>query len=219
MLRRQATELEPMARSNSAKANCSTASTTPESGRTPHNDPRPTVPRRCSRFQASEFANIEFQLLHPLMWQSISCVLARFLCCIRDRTLPSSLGNASQSLGLSSGRRLLVRKHLCAANQSSGGSLARDQGWQPCPYCCANRLGEDARSLSRRDRRPGTAGGQGIAQGRDTDRLCVPSQSSLQRYSAQSGGSACRHQGCLASARITRRRHSHLCAHRRYAPE
>ncbi len=110
----------------------------------------------------------------------------------------------------------MVRSQLCGADRGAGRGVAGDPGRPSYPDRGADRLGQDARRLSRGDRRAGAAGARGRPRRRDADRLRVAIEGAVERYPAQPRSSARRHRRGLAPAGAAGGRHPHLGAHRRH---
>ena len=95
--------------------------------------------------------------------------------------------------------------------------MAGDQGRAPRADRGAHRLRQDARRLSRGDRRAGAPGARGRAARRDAGGLRLAAQGAVERHPEEPRGAARRHPRGARGARPARRRHPHLGAHRRYA--
>ena len=112
----------------------------------------------------------------------------------------------------------MVRPQLCGADLGAGRGVAGDPGRPAHPDRGADRVGQDARRLSRGDRRAGAAGARGRARRRDPDRLRLAIEGLVERYPAQPRNPARRHRRRLAPAGSAGGRHPHLGAHRRHRP-
>ena len=81
-----------------------------------------------------------------------------------------------------------------------GRRLAGDQGRAAYADRRADRLRQDARRLSRRDRRPRPAGSRRDARGRRAGRLRLAAEGALERHPQESRGAARRHPARARSA-------------------
>ena len=96
-----------------------------------------------------------------------------------------------------------------APSSGPGRRLACDQGKAAYADRRADRLRQDARRLSRRDRRPRPAGSGGRARERGAGGLRVAAQGALERHPQESRGAARRHKARARARGISRRRDPH----------
>ncbi len=110
----------------------------------------------------------------------------------------------------------MVCARLSRPESGPGRRLACDQGKAAYADRRADRLRQDARRLSRRDRRPRPAGSRGRARERGAGRLRVAAQGALERHPPESRGAARRHKARARARGIPRRRDPHPRPDRRH---
>ena len=137
------------------------------------------------------------------------------------RSIPAFLPSRARvdaTARLPSRRRPLVPRQFPRAHRGAGGGVAVDPCRQPHPGRRADRLGQDAHRVSRRDRRTGARRcGERRRAGRHHQRaLRVAAEGAVQRHPHQSGSAAGRHPRRAREARPARRGDPHRGAHRRH---